>query len=112
MLGSDDLTTRILIEIRDRLDQTNARLDKVNDNLGVRIDGLARTLDLKVEGVDSKIERVHQQLVESDMREGMRHVDFVASMRGLYDMLQTNFALRDRVERCELDIAELRARHG
>ena len=79
MLGSDDLTTRILIEIRDRLDQTNARLDKVNDNLGARIDGLARTLDLKVEGVDSKIERVHQQLVESDMREGMRHVDFVAS---------------------------------
>ncbi len=33
MLGSDDLTTKILIEIRDRLDQTNVRLDKVNDNL-------------------------------------------------------------------------------
>ena len=50
------------------------------------------------------------EMLASEMRHATRVTEQTAATRNLYDLLQNRFELRDRVERCEHDIAELKQR--
>lgn len=104
----DDITVQILIEIRDeirsnsqridqtnlRLDQTNLRIDMARDELGARIDGLG------------------QRVVESELRTATAIDELGSTMRDVHGLLKDRLDLRDRVDRCERDIEDLKRRVG
>lgn len=107
-MGSDDLTLKVLIEIRDelrshggRIDQTNARLDQTN----AKIDQTNARLDLVRDELGARI-------VESELRTATAITDLAGSVREVKVLLRDRLDLRDRVERCEQDIADLKKRVG
>jgi chromosome segregation ATPase len=114
---SDDVTVKILIEIRDEIRKTNERLDHTNSRLEVtnqRLDnGLAAVRaeigDLRHE-VRAELADVRREMLASEMRAATRVAEQTAATRNLYDLLQDRFELRDRVERCEQDIAAIKQR--
>jgi hypothetical protein len=77
----------------------------------------------RFDSVDQRFDRLEQthadlasrvatrdQLVDLDLRMATRMVEQTAATRDLYDLLNANLQLRDRVERCEHEIAELKDR--
>lgn len=64
-MPSDDLTVRILIEIRDRIDQTNTRLDLTNvrlDNLSDRVEHLGDRVDHHIEQTAARFDHLEAVL--------------------------------------------------
>jgi DNA repair exonuclease SbcCD ATPase subunit len=112
MSESDDLTVHILRELRAELRSTSQRLDQHIDSTNRRFDSVDQRFE--------RLERAHadlasrvatrDQIVELDLRMATRMVEHTAATRDLYDLLNANLQLRDRVERCEHDIAELKDR--
>ena len=91
-MGSDEITVRVLKEIRDAVAQTNAQLDQTNAELRETRDELGR------------------RIVESEMRTATAIADLAGAVNGLADLLRDQLELRDRVGRCEADIRELKRR--
>ena len=104
---SDDLTIRILTEIRDEIRSTNHRLDQTNQLLDQTrtelADGLASVRTELTAGLAS----VRAELRASELRVATRTVEQTAATRDLYDRLIEQ-QLRNRVEQCERDIDELK----
>lgn len=97
MSDDDNLTVRVLVDIRDEirglrtdLGETNHRIDQTNQGLDL----------LRVE------------LVASETRVATRFVALTASNRDLRDLLVDRFDVRDRVERCEREIEEIKKKVG
>ena len=114
---SDDVTVKILIEIRDeirktneRLDDTNARLDTTNQRLDNGLAGVREEIGRLREELREGLADVRREMLASEMRAATRVTEQTAATRNLYDLLQDRFELRDRVERCEQDIAEIKQR--
>lgn len=114
---SDDLTLRILGEIRDgvratnqRLDQTNQRLDQTNQ----RLDQARTELRDEIAQTRTEIAQTRNELLariaDTDLRLGTGIINLNASTRDVHDLFTERFDLRDRVERCEHDIAEIKNR--
>jgi uncharacterized protein YqfA (UPF0365 family) len=106
----DDLTVHILRDLRAELRSTSERLDRFEsatraEFADVRADLAATRKELRAE-----IEAVRSQVVESELRTATRITEQTAATRDLYDLVHANLQLRDRVERCEQDIAELKDR--
>ncbi len=99
----NQLLRQMLDEMRgmnQRLDATNQRLDATNERLeAVRV-------ELKAEIAQTRNEAAHN-LLASEMRMATRVTEQTAATRDLYTLLTERFELRDRVERCEQQIAEL-----
>ena len=96
-MAADDITLKVLIEIRDelrshsnRIDQTNARLDVTN----------------------VRLEQVGQRIVESELRTATAITELAGTVQGVRGLLEKRLDLRDRVEQCEREIAELKRRVG
>lgn len=94
-----DLTLEVLKQIRDegrrtgeRIDETNARLNETN----VRLEQLGETLG--------------RRIVESELRTATAIAELAGTVRDLATTLKEDRDLRHRVERCELDIVQLKAR--
>ncbi|MBA3392368.1 MAG: hypothetical protein H0T89_06975 [Deltaproteobacteria bacterium] len=109
-MESDDLTIHVLREIRDeirstnqRVDETNVRLDAINTHLGKRIDAMGERLDKRIDGMGDRI-------TESEMRTATAITGLAGAIHEVRDLLKDRFDLRDRVERCERDIDELKHR--
>lgn len=85
---SDDVTIDLLKSIRDKIDTTNAELHETN----VRVD------------------RLHAHVVESELRTATLLVEVNGTMRDVRNLIRDRFDLRDRVESCEREIAELKQR--
>ena len=73
-MSSDEMTLRVLYEIRDgvratneRVDATNARLDVMNSKLTTFEDRLER-VEERLERVEARSERLGAQIVESEIR--------------------------------------------
>ena len=113
-MSSDDITLQVLIGIRDEIREmredirgTNARLDLTNERL-----------DLTNERLESGLAGVQAQLVTGfhNVREEMTRAIGAASAanaeqtRDMYTVLQNRYDLRDRVEKCERDIHDLKQR--
>ncbi len=107
-MDSPDITVQVLIQIRDELrefkEQTNARFDKM-------IAELAGT-NSRIDQTNRKLDQTNRQLLVTEARlsteiSGLR--DVVTELREVTSGRETGRdELRDRVERCERDIAELR----
>lgn len=89
-MSSDDVTIKILKEIRDQLGKTNARLDDVRVDLG--------TLATRV--------------TESELRTSTAMHEMVETNREIATLLRGGFDLRKRVEKCERDLAVLKRKVG
>ena len=95
-----DATNQRLDATNQRLDATNQRFDATNERLeAVRV-------ELKAEIAQTRNEAAHN-LLASEMRMATRVTEQTAATRDLYTLLTERFELRDRVERCEQQIAEL-----
>lgn len=118
-MSDDSLTTRILIEIRDEIRQTNARLDQTNgrlDQTNGRLEQLNQRVERGFEQTNERIDRVRSELkaeiAEVDIRTQTRLIELNATATKTYEMLRDQFDLRDRVENCEREIDELKKRVG
>jgi chromosome segregation ATPase len=105
-MTNDDITVQILIDIRDEIRTTNKKVDQTNvrvDQLGERVDALGARLDKRIDNLADRI-------VESEIRTASAVTELAGTVRAVHSMLSDRFDLRDRVERCERDIAELKQR--
>ena len=111
-MQSDDLTLKVLIEIRDQIRSTNQRVDQTNmqlDQTNLQLDSMRDELGRKIDGLGDQLGR---QIVESEIRTATAITDLHGTMRDVHVLLRDRFDLRDRVERCERDIDELKHRVG
>jgi predicted RNase H-like nuclease (RuvC/YqgF family) len=79
-----DLTTQILIDIRDavratneRIDQTNQRLDQTNQRLDQTIERLDRSID--------RLDRLERRQVDGEIRIGTEIVAIAGAIRNFHD---------------------------
>jgi uncharacterized coiled-coil DUF342 family protein len=110
-----DLTTKILIEIRDeirttrselsdRIDQTNARLDQTN----ARLDQTNTRLDQ----TNTRMDRLERRQVEGELRIGTEIAKLTGVMSELNDTLRADFKTRDVVLDHERRLTALEAQQG
>jgi len=92
MVEHVNLTLRALREIRDEVRRTNERLDTTNERLDAMHAGLS------------------QRIVESELRTATALTELAVTVREMTSVLRAQNDLRPRVDQCERDIAELRAR--
>jgi division protein CdvB (Snf7/Vps24/ESCRT-III family) len=86
------LTVKILKEIRDEVRATNQRLDATNQRL------------------DAVRTELGERIVESELRTATAITDLATTVRDMTTVLRAQADLKPRVERCEQDIRDLRAR--
>ena len=87
---------------------TNARLDTT---IG-RLDQTIGRLDQTNERVDSMRDELHRAIVESEVRTATAIMSLGTTMTDIKELLSDRLDVRDRVDRCERDIAILKARVG
>ena len=111
-MTEDSLTTQVLIEIRDEIRElrrdTNARFEQTNG----RLDSVNARLHQTNERLDRMRTELKDEIREVDIRAQTRMVELIAATQDTNAMLRDRFDLRDRVERCERDIDELKKRVG
>jgi hypothetical protein len=105
-MESDDLTVRVLIEIRDELRTTNQRIDGLEKSLGARIDETNKRIDR----LDSRLDLTNRRMAEGEIRTATALADVTGAIRDVHWLLKDRFDLRDRVEKCEREIEELKRR--
>jgi hypothetical protein len=87
-----DITTQILIEIRDEIRQTNSRLDQTNSRL---------------DQTNSRLERLERRQVDTEVRLGTELATLTGVMRELRDFLRDDLSLRAVVTDHEHRLATL-----
>lgn len=102
-MEATDLTIEILKSIRDEAKATNVRLDSLEASLGTRIDLTNSRLD----NLDNSLGR---RIVESEVRTATAITALAGTVRELTDLLRSQYDLRPRVDKCELEIARLKDR--
>ena len=83
-----DLTIRVLTDIRDEIRGVKTSVDDLNQ----RVDGLGQRVD------------------HLELRLATELTEVANTNRAILTLLRDRFDLRDRVERCEHDIADLKQR--
>jgi len=109
-MSEDDDLRELLAEIRSTRDERSQRLDQPIDSTNHRSDSADQRFE--------RLERVYadfasatrDQLVELELHMVARMAELAAATQDLYDLLNANLQPRDRMERCEQDIAELKDR--
>ncbi len=94
-MDRDDITIEILKDIRDEIRGTNKRIGVTNE---------------RIDRVDVRIDRLEQSVTEGEIRTATAITDMHGTLKDVRDLLRDQLDLRDRVERCERDIAELKHR--
>lgn len=96
-METDDLTIHVLREIRDEIRGTNQRVDRLETQLSERIDQ-----------TNLRIDRLTERVVESEIRTATAITGLAGTLDDVRGLLKDRLDLRDRVERCERDIDELK----
>jgi predicted nuclease with TOPRIM domain len=109
-MAEDDLTVHILRELREELRATREEGRETARRLDQHIESTNERFDRVDFRFGELREHVDQRILESEVRLATRIVEQTAATRDLYDLLNGSLQLRDRVERCEHDIAELKER--
>lgn len=94
-METTDLTLAVLREIRDEGKRTNERLDQTNERL---------------DQTNESLEQLARRAVETEVRLGTALADVAGSVNELATLIKQDRDLRQRVERCEHDIAELKTK--
>jgi len=89
-----DVAVAILREIRDEIRQTNERLDRTRNELSAGID------------------QTNQRITESEMRTATAIAGLAGTLADVKELLSSGLELRGRVDRCELEIAQIKQRLG
>jgi chromosome segregation ATPase len=115
-MTDDDLTVRILTDIRDGVRQTNVRLDETIDRLDTTIDRL-EGLDRRVEGLDRRVEGLGVRVDRLEKRQTRNHIELfteVAAIRGtlreLHEATVDNARMRHDIAEHERRITALEER--
>jgi len=122
-METNDLTVRILQEIRDELRDTKATLGARIDGNGARIEGLGASLNARIDATNievrttreelrAEIRTTNQRLTEYSLRHTTRIHDLVGMMRYISSKLDLAGSLEERMDACERDIADLKRRLG
>jgi chromosome segregation ATPase len=104
-MENDDITVRVLIDIRDRLDQTNVRLETMTADLSQRIDDLNHDLG-------ERIDRTNDRITSLELRTATEMTAVATAVQDVSRLLNDRFDLRDRVERVERGLEDLRKKVG
>jgi hypothetical protein len=111
-MESDDLTVRVLVEIRDEIRETNRRIDETNRRVDETNNGVDR-LENRIEtGLHDVRDELGRRIVESEMRTSTAIHDMHGTLRDIRDALVDRLDLRDRVARCEREIDALKHKVG
>ena len=105
-MESDDLTIRVLIEIRDEIRSTNQRVDRTND----RVDHLSGGLEDLGRQLSGRIDNLGSRMVEAELRTSTAITELHGTIHDVHSLLVDRLDLRHRVERCERDIDDLKRR--
>jgi chromosome segregation ATPase len=110
LMSEDSLTVHVLIDLRDEIRSTNQRIDRLEHEVGAtRAEVGATRDDLRAE-ITAVRDHVGQQILASELRMATRVAEQTAATRDLYELLGASLQLRDRIERCEHDIDDLKGR--
>jgi predicted nucleic acid-binding Zn-ribbon protein len=94
-----DTTVEILREIRDEIRNTSTRVDKTNERL-----------EQTNERLEQMGEDLGRRITQSEVRTATAIVALAASVDSVKDLLEDRLDLRDRVERCEVEIVAIKRR--
>jgi len=115
-MSEDSLILKMLIDLREEMRQANTRIDQTNvriDQTNVRLDGRIDETNTRMDLGFTKLRReIRDEFTEHEIRAATRHTEHMAATRDLYGLLQDRFELRDRMERVETDIVELKKKVG
>lgn len=100
-----DLTIRVLEQIRDSVQGTNARLEQGFAELGTRVTRVETRLEEGLEHLGKRVTRVEMRLETGILEVGKE-------LRRMNERLDDRLELADRVQRCEQDIHELQVKSG
>ena len=106
----NELTVRILQEIRDAVLTTNERIDGLGASLNARIDATNIELRTTREELLAEIGATNQRLTEHELRHTTQLHEIIGLMRQISGQLDRTGDLEPRVEACERDIADLKHR--
>jgi chromosome segregation ATPase len=101
-----DLSVEILKQIRGEIQNTNAELRQTN----ARLDQTNERLDQTNERLEEMREELSRRIVASEIRTATAIAELAMTVRDMTTVLREQHDLRPRVERCEIDIAELKRR--
>ena len=93
---SRDLTTEILVQIRDEIRSTNSRLDTTNSRLDT---------------TNARMDRLERRQVESELRISTELTAVVSAVNAMHETLKTG-GVRAQVNDLELRVAALEAKVG
>jgi len=96
-----DLTVVILREIRDEIRETNRRVEETN-----------RRIEETNSRIDLTRDELGKRIVESELRTATAVNSLVGAVQDVRTLLQDRLDLRDRVTRCEQDIAQIKQKLG
>ena len=105
-MHSDDLTVRILIEIRDRLDQTNTRLAQTNVDLNKGLGHLCERID----HVGDRVDQLGDRVTGLELKLSSELMAVNTTLSEVAGVMKGRRQLTERVDRCEQDIADLKRR--
>ena len=109
-MATPDLTIKILTSIRDEVRTTNKRVDETNKRLCELGEDLSKRIDQTNERIDGLREELSKRIVESEIRTSTAIADLAGSIQDLTSLLRKQADLRPRVDRCEHEIAKIKAR--
>lgn len=110
-----DLTIKILTEIRDTIRETNVRVDQTNvrlDETRAEFSQGLKTLGGRVDLLGDRVDVLGDRVVEAEIRTATAITALAGTLGDVKALLQDRLDVRDRVERCEIDIAILKERTG
>ncbi|MCC7538516.1 MAG: hypothetical protein IT379_19985 [Deltaproteobacteria bacterium] len=96
-----DLSIEILKSIRDEVSSVRTEVSSVRDAV--------KQTNVRLEAMHAELAR---RIVESEIRTSTAIADLAGTVREMTGVLRASADLRPRVERCELEIADLRRRVG
>jgi hypothetical protein len=82
-MAKKDLTTEILIQIRDELKSTRTELSARIDQTNSRLDQMGS----KVDGTNARLDRVERRQTESEVRLATELVNVVSAVNQLKDLI-------------------------
>ncbi len=107
-MTSDDITVRVLVEIRDAVRATNERVDKLDG----RVEQMNIDLGKRIDETNHRIDETNQRLSGLEIPTATSLNEVTGTLREVTALLRDRLDLRDRVDRCERDIADLKTRVG
>ncbi|HSK04406.1 MAG TPA: hypothetical protein VK932_24295 [Kofleriaceae bacterium] len=109
-MSEDNLTVHILRELREEIHSVRSTTQRLDQRLDQHVESTNQRFDAMDRRFDRLESELRAEILASEVRVATRITEQAAATRDLHDLLNANLSLRDRVERCEHDIADLKGR--